>query len=134
MKKMLISAMMAAAALGMMGTADAASGYVNVEAVLASSPSFVQAGKSLVAEQQKLQKEFNEKSKSMDDKAKQALAQKLNQQLAQLEAKLMAPVQSKFNAAIAKAAKDKDVDMVVNANTVVYGGVDLTEAVKANMK
>lgn len=134
MKKMLISAMMAAAALGMMGTADAASGYVNVEAVLASSPSFVQAGKSLVAEQQKLQKEFNEKSKSMDDKAKQALAQKLNQQLAQLEAKLMAPVQNKFNAAIAKAAKDKDVDMVVNANTVVYGGVDLTEAVKANMK
>ena len=68
MKKVLISAMLAAASLGLMGSADAASGYVNVEAVLASSPAFVQAGRSLVAEQQKLQKEFNEKSKSISDK------------------------------------------------------------------
>lgn len=60
MKKVLISAMLAAASLGLMGSADAASGYVNVEAVLASSPAFVQAGRSLVVEQQKLQKEFNE--------------------------------------------------------------------------
>lgn len=134
MKKVLISAMLAAASLGLMGSADAASGYVNVEAVLASSPAFVQAGKSLVAEQQKLQKEFNEKSKSMSDKDKQALAQKMNQQLAQYEAQLMGPIQSKFRVAIEKAAKAKDVDMVVNAGSVVYGGVDLTQDVKANMK
>lgn len=134
MKKVLISAMLAAASLGLMGSADAASGYVNVEAVLASSPAFVQAGRSLVAEQQKLQKEFNEKSKSMSDKDKQALAQKMNQQLAQYEAQLMGPIQSKFRVAIEKAAKAKDVDMVVNAGSVVYGGVDLTQDVKANMK
>ena len=107
MKKVLISAMLAAASLGLMGSADAASGYVNVEAVLASSPAFVQAGRSLVVEQQKLQKEFNEKSKSMSDKDRQALAQKMNQQLAQYEAQLMGPIQSKFRAAIEKAAKQK---------------------------
>lgn len=134
MKKVLISAMLAAASLGLMGSADAASGYVNVEAVLASSPAFVQAGRSLAVEQQKLQKEFNEKSKSMSDKDRQALAQKMNQQLAQYEAQLMGPIQAKFRAAIEKAAKAKDVDMVVNAGSVVYGGVDLTQDVKANMK
>ena len=48
MKKVLISAMLAAASLGLMGSADAASGYVNVEAVLASSPAFVQAGSCLL--------------------------------------------------------------------------------------
>ena len=64
MKKILISMMMAAASLGMMAQADAASGYVAVE----------------------------------------------------------------------KAAKDKGVDMVINARDVIYGGIDLTDAVKANMK
>ena len=46
----------------------------------------------------------------------------------------MGPIQAKFRAAIEKAAKAKDVDMVVNAGSVVYGGVDLTQDVKANMK
>lgn len=118
----------------MMGAVDAASGYVNVEAVLASSSNFVQAGKSLVAEQQKLQGQFNEKAKSMNDQDKRALAQKLNQQLAQYEANLMAPIQVKFREAVIKAAKNKNVDMVVGSGVVIYGGIDLTEDVKANMK
>ena len=128
MKKILISMMMAAASLGMMAQADAASGYVNVEDVLSSTPAFMQAGKTVVSEQQKLQ------SKNMSDKDKQALGQKLNQQLAQKENEVMAPIQAKFRAAVEKAAKDKGVDMVINARDVIYGGIDLTDAVKANMK
>ena len=73
MKKILISMMMAAASLGMMAQADAASGYVNVEDVLSSTPAFMQAGKTVVSEQQKLQNQFNEQSKNMSDKDKQAL-------------------------------------------------------------
>ena len=134
MKKILISMMMAAASLGMMAQADAASGYVNVEDVLSSMPAFMQAGKTEVSEQQKLQNQFNEQSKNMSDKDKQALGQKLNQQLAQKENEVMAPIQAKFRAAVEKAAKDKGVDMVINARDVIYGGIDLTDAVKANMK
>ena len=133
MKKILISMMMAAASLGMMAQADAASGYVNVEDVLSSTPAFMQAG-TVVSEQQKLQNQFNEQSKNMSDKDKQALGQKLNQQLAQKENEVMAPIQAKFRAAVEKAAKDKGVDMVINARDVIYGGIDLTDAVKANMK
>ena len=118
MKKILISMMMAAASLGMMAQADAASGYVNVEDVLSSTPAFMQAGKTVVSEQQKLQNQFNEQSKNMSDKDKQALG----------------PIQAKFRAAVEKAAKDKGVDMVINARDVIYGGIDLTDAVKANMK
>lgn len=126
--------MMAAASLGMMAQADAASGYVNVEDVLSSTPAFMQAEKTVVSEQQKLQNQFNEQSKNMSDKDKQALGQKLNQQLAQKENEVMAPIQAKFRAAVEKAAKDKGVDMVINARDVIYGGIDLTDAVKANMK
>lgn len=94
----------------------------------------MQAGKTVVSEQQKLQNQFNEQSKNMSDKDKQALGQKLNQQLAQKENEVMAPIQAKFRAAVEKAAKDKGVDMVINARDVIYGGIDLTDAVKANMK
>ena len=134
MKKLLISMMVAAASMGIMAQADAASGFVNVEEVLAATPAFAQAGRDVGFEQQKLQKQFNDQSKDMSDKDKEALGAKLNQQLAQKENEVMAPIQAKFRAAVEKAAKDKGVDMVINARDVIYGGIDLTDAVKANMK
>ena len=134
MKKLLISMMVAAASMGIMAQADAASGFVNVEEVLAATLAFAQAGRDVVFEQQKLQKQFNDQSKDMSDKDKEALGAKLNQQLAQKENEVMAPIQAKFRAAVEKAAKDKGVDMVINARDVIYGGIDLTDAVKANMK
>lgn len=134
MKKLWITMMTLFSALGFMNVADAASGYVNMEAVLASTPAFVQAGKTLAAEQQKMQQQFNEESKKLSDKEKQALGEKLGQQLAAKEKQLMGPIQEKLKMAIAKAAKEKGVDIVINAREVVYGGVDLTEPVKQNMK
>ncbi|MDD7380773.1 MAG: OmpH family outer membrane protein [Succiniclasticum sp.] len=134
MKKLWITLMTVVSVLGFMPAADAASGYVNMEAVLASTPAFVQAGKTLAAEQQKMQQQFNEESKKLSDKEKQALGEKLNRQLAEKEKQLMTPIQEKLKMAIAKAAKEKSVDIVINAREVVYGGIDLTESVKKNMK
>lgn len=134
MKKLWITMMTLFSALGFMNAADAASGYVNMEAVLAATPSFVQAGKELASEQQKMQQQFNDESKKLSDKEKQALGEKLSRQLAEKEQKLMAPIQEKLKMAIAKAAKEKGVDIVINAREVVYGGIDLTEPVKQNMK
>ena len=135
MKKLAVTgAMLLAGTFGAMGMADAATGIVNVNAVLSGNAAFQKAGKTVAAEQQKLQKEYNEKSKDMNDADKKALEQKLNQQLAQKENEVMAPIQAKFRAAVEKAAKDKGVDMVINARDVIYGGIDLTDAVKANMK
>ncbi|MDY6086847.1 MAG: OmpH family outer membrane protein, partial [Succiniclasticum sp.] len=70
----------------------------------------------------------------LSDKEKQALGEKLNRQLAEKEKQLMTPIQEKLKMAIAKAAKEKSVDIVINAREVVYGGIDLTESVKKNMK
>lgn len=134
MKKLWITLMTVVSVLGFMPAADAASGYVNMEVVLASTPAFVQAGKTLAAEQQKMQQQFNEESKKLSDKEKQALGEKLNRQLAEKEKQLMTPIQEKLKMASAKAAKEKSVDIVINAREVVYGGVDLTESVKKNMK
>ena len=134
MKKVFISMMMAAASLGMMAQADAASGYVNVEDVLSSTPAFMQAGKTVVSEQQKLHNQFYKQTNEMSDQNKQSHGQTLNQHMDEKVYEVMAPIQAKFRAAVEKAAKDKGVDMVINARDVIYGGIDLTDAVKANMK
>ena len=137
MKKLAVAgAMLLAGTFGAMGMADAATGIVNVNAVLSGNAAFQKAGKTVAAEQQKLQKEYNEKSKGMNDADKKALEQKLNQQLAQKENEVMKPIQDNFKAAVEKAAKAKKIDTVVVPGGIIYGPIsaDLTEDVKANMK
>lgn len=137
MKKLAVAgAMLLAGTFGAMGMADAATGIVNVNAVLSGNAAFQKAGKTVAAEQQKLQKEYNEKSKGMNDADKKALEQKLNQQLAQKENEVMKPIQDNFKAAVEKAAKAKKIDTVVVPGGIIYGAIsaDLTEDVKANMK
>lgn len=134
MKKLLLTLMTLFSAVGFMNVASAASGYVNMEAVLSATPAFVQAGKELASEQQKMQKQFNAEAKNLSEKEKQNLGEKLNRQLVEKEQRLMSPIQEKLKIAIAKAAKEKGVDIVINAREVVYGGIDLTESVKQNMK
>lgn len=137
MKKLAVAgAMLLAGTFGAMGMVDAATGIVNVNAVLSGNAAFQKAGKTVAAEQQKLQKEYNEKSKGMNDADKKALEQKLNQQLAQKENEVMKPIQDNFKAAVEKAAKAKKIDTVVVPDGIIYGTIsaDLTEDVKANMK
>ena len=137
MKKLAVTgAILIAGTFGAMGMADAATGIVNVNAVLSGNAAFQKAGKTVAAEQQKLQKEYNEKSKGMNDADKKALEQKLNQQLAQKENEVMKPIQDNFKAAVEKAAKAKKIDTVVVPGGIIYGIIseDLTEDVKANMK
>lgn len=136
MKKIAAAALVAAGMLGLAGTADAATGIVNVNAVLQDNAAFQKAGKTVASEQQKLQKQYNEESQGLSKKDQEALAQRLNQQLAQKQQSVMKPIEDKFKAAVEKAAKDKNVDTVVAPGGILYGriDVDLTEDVKANMK
>ncbi len=135
-KTVLAAALLAAGTFGAAGMADAATGIVNVNAVLQGSADFQKAGKELAGEQQKLQNQYNDKSKNMTNEQKAALAKELNQKLAEKEKDLMTPVQEKFKAAVEKAAKDKKVDTVVAPGGLLYGtvDVDLTADVQKNMK
>lgn len=134
-KKILAAALMAAAALGGAGAADAATGIVDINAVLADYKPFQDAGRRVAAEQQKLQKQYDSESASMSKKDKDALAAELNQKLADKQNKEMKPVQDALRAALEKTAKAKKVDSIVVPGGLVYGtiDVDLTQDVKANM-
>ena len=84
-KTVLAAVLLAAASFGTYGMVDAATGIVNVNAVLQGSADFQKAGKELVGEQQKLQNQYNNKSKTMTNEQKAELAKELNQKLAQKE-------------------------------------------------
>lgn len=135
-KELAMAAVLTLSTFSVTGTALAATGVVDVNAVLQQSTDFQNAGKKVAAEQQKLQERFAKESASLTNKDKQALAEKLNRQLAEFEQKTMTPVQQKLHAAVEKAAKAKKIDTVVVSGAMLLGPVDtdLTEDVKANMK
>ena len=134
-KELAMAAVLTLSTFSVTGTALAATGVVDVNAVLQQSTDFQNAGKKVAAEQQKLQEQFAKESASLTNKDKQALAEKLNRQLAEFEQKTMTPVQQKLHAAVEKAAKAKKIDTVVVSGALLLGPVDtdLTEDVKANM-
>ena len=135
-KELAMAAVLTLSTFSVTGTALAATGVVDVNAVLQQSTDFQNAGKKVAAEQQKLQERFAKESASLTNTDKQALAEKLNRQLAEFEQKTMTPVQQKLHAAVEKAAKAKKIDTVVVSGALLLGPVDtdLTEDVKANMK
>lgn len=117
------------AALPQTAEAAASIGYVNVQKVFNTHPEMSNIRSTLQVEQQKLEKEFAEKSKNMSDKDKAAYLDKLRGQLIQKERSLIEPLQKKIRQAIEKAAKEKGVETVIDASAIVYGGLDLTDDV-----
>lgn len=136
LKKVIVPLIMAGAALSGFATADAATGIVNLNQILAKDAAFQSASKTYAAEQAKLEKDFAAKSKNMTDAQKQKLAQDYQKQLIQKDNELIAPIQKKINDAVAKVAKEKNVDTVVVPGGYIYGtiSVDLTQDVEKALK
>ena len=124
-------------ALGCMGSAFAAEsnlvGYVNVERVFRNHPDMQATMSVLKLERQKAQQEFEAKAPSLDDKGKQELGQKLSEQVDKKEASLLNPIYTSVRKAIEEVAKAHGITSVVNANAMVYGGLDLTNEVMAKI-
>ena len=135
MKKKLIalvcSLMMA---LGFSSTALAADqsalvGFVNVQYVLQNYPGIKDVLQQISDEKVRLQNQYNEQSQSLSDADKNAMSSNLSQEYNKYENNAMAPVQQKIQKTIAKIAKEHGIQNVVNSNSMLYGGKDLTEEV-----
>ena len=135
MKKKLIalvcSLMMA---LGFSSTALAADqsalvGFVNVQYVLQNYPGIKDVLQQISDEKVRLQNQYNEQSQNLSDVDKNAVSANLSQEYNKYENNTMAPVQQKIQKTIAKIAKEHGIQNVVNSNSMLYGGKDLTEEV-----
>ena len=119
---------------GAHGVASAASsesaiGVVNYQMLLSQVPDLQNVQTSMKQEIDNAQKDFDEKSKTMNDTEKQRYYQQLQERLSNKEKELMDPVLKKIETTIKKVADKKGLSVVVDKNTVVYGGLDITDEV-----
>ena len=108
---------------------NSAVGVVNYQMVVVSHPDLANVKTAMQAEVETVRKEFEEKAQSMPDQEKQRSYAQLQERLGQKERELMAPVLDKVTAAIKKVADAKGLTIVVDKQTVIYGGVDITDDV-----
>lgn len=87
----------------------------------------------LEKEQQKLQQEFDSKSKNLSDTAKQNLFNEYQERLSNKENELLGEVLSKMQSAIDKVAIETGISIVVDKTAVHWGGVDITTQVLAKL-
>ena len=110
---------------------DGVVGFVNMQAIVASYPGIKDIAQEIANKRNDLQKSFNEQAKNLDAQAQQDLQQKLNKELADFEAKKLAPVQKTIRTTIDQVAAAQGIKSVVNIQAMVTGGKDLTgEVVK----
>ena len=119
---------------GFVGNAFAAEqnnllGFVNVQYVLQNYPGIKDILTTVNAEKVRLQKDFDAQAPALGDSEKNALSVKLSQEFAKFEQSKMDPVNKSIQKAISKAAKNNGIANVVNSNTMLFGGKDLTEEV-----
>lgn len=121
-------------AVSQTGTSQAAPatnvGKVNYDDLIRSHPDFMKFVETMNAEQTQAQKDFTDKSATMNDKEKQDYYLQLQQRLQIKQGELIKPIEDKVAAAIKDVAEARGLAVVMPVNAVIYGGQDITEEVK----
>ena len=104
-------------------------GVVNHQLIVSQHPDMAAAKTAMEAEVEQAKKDFETKSANMNDQEKQAYYQQTQQRLANKERELISPIFDKVDAAIKAVAEAKGLSVVLDKNTVVYGGQDITDEV-----
>lgn len=113
---------------------NSAIGKVNYNQVMAAAPGLADAQTQLQQAAEDSRKEFEEKSKDMSDADKQKLAAEYQKKLEDKQKELIEPVKKEVDDAIVAVGKTKGLTVVVNQGAVVYGGLDVTADVTAQLK
>ena len=113
---------------------ESAIGVVNYQMLVAQSPDLQNVRNAMKSEIDSAQKDFDEKSKSMNDSEKQRYYVQLQERIANKEKELMEPVLKKVEEQIKKVAGKKGLSVVVDKSTVIFGGVDITDEVAKSLQ
>ncbi len=113
---------------------ESAIGVVNYQMLVSQSPDVASVDELIKQEIERTQQLFNEKSQNMNDTEKRRYYDQLQEMLVNKQKELMQPVIDKIEAAIKKVADKKGLAVVVEKNTVVYGGLDITDEVAKTLQ
>lgn len=115
-------------------TTESAIGVVNYQMLVSQSPDLQGVNDAMKTEIEAAQKDFDEKSKDMNEAEKRRFYTQTQERLANKQKELMDPVLKKIEASIKKIADRKGLAVVVEKSTVVYGGLDITDEVARELQ
>lgn len=105
-------------------------GVVDMKNVLTPDSDLVKKAQSdLEAYSQDLSKEFQEKSASLDDQGKAKLDAELRQKMTQKQQETQDAINKQISDAAKSVGDAKGLSVVLSKDTVLYGGVDITDQV-----
>ena len=115
--------------VGSAAAANSGVGVVNWQSLVVQHPDVATLKTSMDTEVATAKKEFEEKAKTLNQEEQQRYYMQLQERLANKERELMVPIMDKINAGIKKVATAKGLSVVVDKQSVIYGGTDITEEV-----
>lgn len=104
-------------------------GVVDYGYLLHQHPDTQKANDALKAESEQVNKDFAAKAAGLSDKEKQELRLQLAQRVESKRQELLKGIADKINAAINEVAAEKQLTIVINKDSVSYGGLDITQDV-----
>jgi len=109
-------------------------GVVDYRQIMSSHPNLQSANEQMQKAVTDAQKEFEEKSKSMGDQEKSDYYNQTQERLQVKQQELLDPITKSVDEAVKKVADTKGLSVVLDKNTVVYGGQDITNDVISRLK
>lgn len=109
-------------------------GVVNYQILVQQHPDTAAMEKTMQAEKEQAQKDFDTKAATMNDQEKQAYFSQLSQGLMNKEQALLGGILDKINGVVKTVAEAKGLSIVIDNRTVIYGGTDITEEVSKKFK
>lgn len=120
------------------GMASAASssnvGIVDYRQLISSSPQLEQVRQQMQDEQKKAEDDFKEKAANMSDQEKNDYAAKVREDMMKKQKELLDPIVETVKANVQSVADAKGLAVVLDKNSVIYGGQDITQDVMNKMK
>jgi len=111
---------------GLASAASSSVGVIDYRQVGAQHPNLMAAEQEMQAAVQEAQKDFEEKTASMNDQEKSDYYQQTQSRLQQKNAELMEPIRASIDDAVKTVAENKGLQVVLDKGAVVYGGQDIT--------
>ena len=108
--------------------------YVDIVEVYEIHPQKKEAEQKLGSLAQEMESALKEKSGELSEEQQQQMLQDYQKELSSKEETMIQNILDNINSIIEKVAKEKQVKLVMEKQNVIYGGYDLTPAVKKYIK
>src|SRR2546428_10721410 len=108
-------------------------GYVDMQRALDNHPRKASSERALQEFFQAKQRGFQERVKSLGPVQRQELDRQLQQEFVQKREELLGGLDKDIRVAVEKVSRDRGGSIVLDRTVVLYGGVDLTDAVIAQL-